>query len=98
RELQGLLKHAAENGEGRAYDSVKLMLDWDCAFTEDSATALLYELWLTELQDTLTAKIIPEEAKKAAGKLSTARIIEELSTPRARVFGENPEGERDLML
>jgi penicillin amidase len=98
RELQSLLKRAATNGEGRGYDSIKLMLDWDCAFTEDSAEGTLYELWLQELRDALSARIIPAEAQKAAGKLSTARIVEEMSKARASVFGQNPEAARDLLL
>jgi penicillin G amidase len=98
RELQSLLKHAASNASGTPDAALKLLLDWDCAFTEDSAAGTLYEFWQLELRDAVSAKVIPVEAQKAAGKLYPTRILEELSKPRTSVFGQNPEATRDALL
>ncbi len=98
RELQSLLKQAASKAGGTATASQKLLLDWQCDFPESSAAATLYEFWVAELEDAVSAKVVPAEAAKAAGKLSVPRILKELSNPRASVFGANPEAARDALL
>jgi penicillin amidase len=98
RKLQSLLKHAASNAGGGADASLKLLLDWNCAFTEDSTAGTLYEFWMLELSDAVTAKIVPADAQKAAGKLYSVRVVDELGEARASVFGENPEAARDALL
>jgi penicillin amidase len=95
RDLQSLLKQAA----GGAPDAAaKLLLDWDCAVTADSAAATLYEFWLAELRDAVTNHAVPAGVQKVAGKLALSRIVQELSHPRAAVFGQDPEGARDSLL
>ncbi len=74
------------------------MLDWDCAIAADSAAATLYEFWVAELRDAVTKQIVPAEAQKAVGKLSLQKTVQELSHPRAEVFGQNPEAARDALL
>ncbi len=98
RELQSLLKQAASKAGGARAGSLKLLLDWQCDFPESSTAATLYEFWVAELEDAVSAKVIPAEAEKAAGKLSVPRILKELSNPRASVFGANPETARDALL
>jgi penicillin amidase len=98
RELQSLLKQAASKAGGTAAASLKLLLDWQCDFPESSTAATLYEFWVAELEDAVSAKVIPLEAAKVAGKLSVPRILKELSNPRASVFGANPEAARDALL
>jgi penicillin amidase len=95
RDLQNLLKTAAGSAPTRV---VKLLLDWDCALTADSNAATLYEFWAAELRDSLTKQVVPAEAQKIAGKLSLPRIVQELSHPRATVFGQNLEAGRDALL
>jgi penicillin G amidase len=95
RDLQVLLKHAAGNAPSA---SAKLLLDWDCAVTADSVAATLYEFWDAELRDAVTKLAVPPEAQKIAGKLALPEILQELSHPRAAVFGQNPEGARDVLL
>jgi penicillin amidase len=97
RELKSLLKQAASKA-GTTAASLKLLLDWQCDFSESSTAATLYEFWVAELEDAVSAKVIPVEAAKAAGKLSVPRILKELSIPRASVFGANPEAARDALL
>jgi len=97
RELQSLLKHAASNAQGAPDASLKLMLDWKCDFPEDSAAATLYEFWLPELTNATAKLIVPSEAQKIA-RLSLSRVTEELSHPRAEVFGSHPEDARDTLL
>ena len=95
RELHGLLKRAARSSPGSA---AKVLLDWDCAIAADSAAATLYEFWVAELRDAVTKKLVPAEAQKAVGKLSLQKTVQELSHPRAEVFGQNPEAARDALL
>jgi penicillin G amidase len=95
RELQGLLRRAAQNTSTAA---AKLLLDWDCAFTADSQAATLYEFWDAELRDALTRLVVPMEAQKVAGKLSLAKTLQEVARPRVAVFGQSPEAARDSLL
>ncbi len=95
RELQSLLKSAA----GSAPDaSAKLLLDWDCGITLNSSAASLFEFWAAELRSAVTQQMVPPEARKAAGKLSLQKTVEELSHPRTELFGSNPEAARDALL
>jgi penicillin amidase len=95
RELQTLLKHAVGDAPRRP---AKLILDWDCALTENSEAATLYEFWVAELRDAVTNRVVPTEARNAAGKLSLPKVLEELSHPRAKEFGENPDEGRNALL
>jgi penicillin G amidase len=95
RELQSMLKTAA----GTTPDaSAKLLLDWDCGITLNSSAASLFEFWAAELRSAVTQQMVPPEARKAAGKLSLRKTVEELSHPRTEVFGSNPEAARDALL
>jgi penicillin amidase len=98
RELQSLLKQAALKAGGAPTTSQRLLLEWRCDFPESSTAATLYEFWVAELEDAVSAKVIPGEAAKVAGKLSVPKILKELSNPRAVVFGGNPEAARDALL
>ena len=95
RELQGLLKRAAGSSPG---NTAKVLLDWDCAIAADSAAATLYEFWVAELRDAVIKLIVPTEAQKALGKQSLQKTVQELSHPRAEVFGQTPEAARDALL
>jgi len=95
RQLQGLLKPAAGSAPTSA---ARLLLDWDCALTADSAAATLYEFWVVELRDAVSKQFIPAEAQKIAEKLSLPKTMQELWHPRAAVFGQNPEAARDALL
>ena len=56
RERQALLRAAT----GDAKDQYrKMILDWDCRFTRESAAAALYEAWDGELQAAVTPKQVP---------------------------------------
>ncbi|MGC2286392.1 MAG: penicillin acylase family protein [Candidatus Acidiferrum sp.] len=95
RELQGLLKHAAGNSPD---STAKLLLDWDCAITQDSAAAALYEFWAVELREAVTERAVPAEARKTIGQLSLLKALYELSHPRVAVFGKNAEAARNVLL
>jgi penicillin G amidase len=97
RDLQSLLKRAASNAQAAPGASLKLLLDWDCAFPEDSLAGTLYEFWLPELTNAVAKLTVPTEAQKIA-RLSLIRVIEELAHPRASIFGQNPEDARDALL
>jgi penicillin amidase len=95
RELLSLLKQAAGKTPPA---STKLLLDWDCAVAADSSAATLYEYWVGELRDAVTLLIVPAEARKAVGKLSLQRTIQELAHPPVTLFGQNAEAARDALL
>jgi penicillin G amidase len=95
RELQSLLRRAAENTSTAAS---KLLLEWDCAVTADSPAATLYEFWDAELRDALTKLAVPGEAQKIAGKLPLTKALQEVLHPRVAVFGQSPEAGRDALL
>lgn len=95
RELQSLLRRVAGDSPSAAE---KLLLDWDCAMTTDSSAATLYEFWAKELREAVAGKVIPEQMRKAIGGLSLPRVVQELSHPRAAVFGPNAESARDAVL
>jgi len=94
RKLQSLLKSAAGNSPSSA---AKLLLDWDCALSMDSSAATLYEFWVEELQDAVTKRVVPAEARKAA-RLYLPRIVADLQHLQAQIFGENPENGRNALL
>jgi len=99
RELQELLKLAVAGGAGNANSgAAKLLLEWDCALTADSAATSLYEFWVGELTDAVTKLVVPAEAQKAAGRLWLPRVVRELRNPRAEPFGGNPEARRNALL
>ena len=95
RDLQALLRHAAANSPS---DRAKLLLDWNCALTTDSAAATLYVFWAAELEDALTKLVVPAEAAKAGRRRYLNQVVEDLSQPGAQVFGARPEAARDQLL
>ncbi|MGH9742514.1 MAG: penicillin acylase family protein, partial [Candidatus Acidiferrum sp.] len=78
--------------------AAKLLLDWDCAVTADSAAAALYEIWTAELRGTVTQRIVPQATQKAVGEMSLQKTMQALAHPRAEVFGAKPEAGRDAVL
>jgi len=56
RERQALLRSVASDKPNRYQ---KMILDWDCRFTRESAAAALYEAWDHELQETVKPKRLP---------------------------------------
>jgi penicillin amidase len=95
RDLQALLRHAAANSPS---DAAKLLLDWNCALTTDSAAATLYVFWAAELEDALTKLVVPAEAAKAGGRRYLTQVVEDLSHPNPQLFGSQPESARNKLL
>jgi penicillin amidase len=95
RDLKSLLKHAAGNAPDGA---AKLLLDWDCAVTADSAAASLYEFWAKQLEDAVTKKAVSAEAQRVGVRFGFPRTVQELLHPRTAVFGQSPEADRDALL
>src|SRR5262249_50903082 len=56
RERQALLRGTVEDPQNPYR---KMILDWDCRFTRDSAAAALYEAWDSELEAAVTPKQSP---------------------------------------
>src|SRR5262249_12771703 len=71
QQLQAQLRKAPNDGKDA---SRKLILDWDCKLTRESAAAALYEVWISELRNALLEKRVPA----AVRKLVRAAILEDL--------------------
>lgn len=96
RKLQILLGAAVGDKPSPA---AKLLLDWDCVVSTDSAAAALYEFWSRELQSDVTRIVVPEAARQAIGELSLPATIEQLSHPTPEAFfAANAETRRDKVL
>jgi penicillin amidase len=102
RALQRLLRPAIDTSPESAVEPVRAaaqaLLAWDGALRADSPQAALYELWTAELRVALTARAVPEAARTAVGRLPLSWVMQELSQPRAAVFGAAPAMSRDAML
>lgn len=96
RKLQILLGAAVGD---KATPAAKLLLNWDCVVSADSAAAALYEYWTRELQSEVTRIVVPEDARQAVGELSLPAAIEQLSHPTPEAFfTANAEARRDRVL
>jgi penicillin amidase len=95
RDLQVLLRRASADKPSPA---TKLLLDWNCVVAADSPAAVLYELWIGELQKAVTRLAVPEAVRKAVGPLSVPATVRELSHPAAEEFTGNAESSRDRVL
>jgi penicillin amidase len=69
----------------------KLILDWDCKLTRESAAAALYEVWTSELRNALLEKRVPAAVRKLVGGPS----LEDLMTEFLKA---EPDPERDDLL
>ncbi len=101
RALQTLLR-AALSDAGSVPDAIKpaaaLLLTWDCALRADSAAAALFEFWAEELRKSVSALVVPQEARTVLGELPLQQVIAEMRQARARVFGPEPSQRRDRVL
>jgi len=96
RQLQILLGAAVGDKPSPA---AKLMLNWDCVVSADSAAAALYEFWIRELAKSVTQLVVPELARDAIGELSVPATIEQLLHPTPEsFFTANAEAKRDKLL
>jgi penicillin amidase len=82
RELQPML-HAALQAQGTAvppttHTAADLLLQWDGALKEDSAAAVLYELWTQELSKLVMDRVVPQPARTVVPPWGTAKVVSEL--------------------
>lgn len=98
RDLQRLLRaaplEAGASSEERA--AVQMMLDWDGALRADSPQAALFEFWLRDLSQEMTALLVPENARAAFGEVTRVRLSRELLQPTSGVM--RSEVARDALL
>jgi penicillin G amidase len=82
RKLQPLLRAALE-AQGSAVPTATrtvadLLLKWDGALREDSAPAVVYELWALELTTLVMDKVIPPQARTVVPPWGTSKVVSEL--------------------
>ncbi|MBS0419893.1 MAG: penicillin acylase family protein [Proteobacteria bacterium] len=93
RHLQPLLRLAIGAAGPSAPESTRsaaaMLLGWDGALREDSAAAVLYELWTRQLSQLLVERVVPPAARAAMPTLPTARVVtilESMSSDRNAIL------------
>src|SRR5580698_3123013 len=94
RKLQPML-HAALEAQGSAVPPTTrtvadMLLKWDGALREDSAPAVLYELWTQELDTLVMDRMIPQQARAIVPPWATPKVVSELE--------QLPDGRDALLL
>jgi hypothetical protein len=79
RKLQPML-HAALDAQGNAVPATTrtaadMLLEWDGALREDSAPAVLYELWTQELSKAIVDRVIPPPARAVVPPWPTPWVL-----------------------
>ena len=70
-------------------ENVRLLRQWDCKLTRDSAPAALYELWWNRLADAVFAQLVPGDHSGLRDMLRNERVVE---------FLQHSSDRRGLML
>ena len=94
RKLQPMLRAALE-AQGSAVPATTrtvadMLLKWDGALREDSAPAVLYELWTQELDTLVMDRVIPRQARAIVPPWGTPKVVSELE--------QLPDGRDALLL
>jgi len=94
RKLQPML-HAALEARGSTVPPATrtvadTLLKWDGALREDSAAAVLYELWTQELEKLVMDRVIPRQARAIVPPWGTPKVVSELE--------QLPDGRDALLL
>jgi penicillin G amidase len=95
RKLTGLLRQAATRSDDAL---VQLLFSWDFRVTRDSAAAVLYELWAKEVSAAVLHKVAPETTWEIIDEFAPNQVLEILSHPDQRGFGDHPEEARNQLL
>ncbi|VFR28162.1 Penicillin acylase (Penicillin amidase) [plant metagenome] len=85
------------SADSRVQSGLQLLKEWDGRNTVDSRAATVYQFWLAEVVDRVTALYVPPNAGKIFGKLSTVKVMEKLANPDA-AFGPQRLQARDGLL
>jgi len=84
RHLQPLLRLAIGAADSSLPETTRsaadLLLKWDGALREDSAAAVLYELWIRQLSQLLIEHVVPPAARVAIATLPPPRVVSILET------------------
>lgn len=82
RRLQPLLRQAIAAAASFVPETTRsaaqMLLSWDGALREDSAAAVLYELWARQLSQLVIERVIPPAARSAITTLPTAKAVDML--------------------
>lgn len=79
RQLQPMLRAALETQStslsATTHAAADLLLNWDAALREDSAPAVLFELWTSELAKRVMDHVVPPAARSLLATWTTPRVI-----------------------
>jgi penicillin G amidase len=73
------------------------LLGWNFVLDASSVPAGIYEAWVEQLNDRVTALVLTSEARRLLRGVSIKRMIDWLSAPDSR-FGADPAAGRDALL
>ncbi|HTU34005.1 MAG TPA: penicillin acylase family protein [Candidatus Acidoferrum sp.] len=94
-ELIGVLRQAA----GTSSDpDVRLLLGWNGAVTRQSGAAALYEVWLQDVTDAVTHRIVPADLWGLTRDWPVTKVLDAVVHPAPDVFGPEPEQARNRLL
>jgi penicillin amidase len=96
RNIVPILKHVALT-DPRSRKALAQLLDWNFVLDQESVPASIYVAFERRLLENLSAKLVPEEARKLLGRLNKKRVIDWLVAPDGR-FGPDPIAGRDAVL
>lgn len=91
RQLVKLLREATPNQTS----AFELLRSWDADLSRESAAAALYEVWLRNLRKVMAQK---EGIESLEDHWSLENLLDDLSAPSARIFGDDPVADRNQVL
>lgn len=91
RQLVELLSEAAPN----ATSATQMILAWNATVSRESVAAALYEVWLRELRKVMAEK---EGIESLEDHWPLENVLDDLSMPSAKIFGNDPVAKRNQVL
>ena len=98
RELTALLREATGVSD-ELKPWVELLTKWNCVMSQDSAAAVLYEVWQARLAAAVFKPHIPEKIwPLVSSRISLQKTISALKDPPPRWFGSDARAGRDAAM
>jgi penicillin G amidase len=94
-ELISVLRRVAANSSD---PDVRLLLGWDGVVRRQSAAAALYEIWLQQVTEAVTHRVVPKELWGMMRGWPVIKVIDAVAHPTTDIFGSQPEQSRNELL
>lgn len=98
RTLVPLLKDLG-SADGAVAEGLEILRGWNHVASVDSVGATVFELWMTQLINRVSARLVPESARELFGNVAKPLVISRLLEPDAATFGgEAVQGRNAVLL